>query len=66
MYFAMGDKENGFRFLRRGLEERSCTLHEINTEPKLLELWKDPAFTEIRSDFHLPDSPPAPTGNVSE
>jgi serine/threonine protein kinase/tetratricopeptide (TPR) repeat protein len=59
MYFGMGDNDAGFKFLRRGLQERSCTLHEINTEPMLRALWDDPVFKDIRSEFHLPDAPPS-------
>jgi Tfp pilus assembly protein PilF len=66
MYFGMSQNGAGFKFLRRGLQERSCTLHEINTEPMLRTLWDDPAFKNIRSEFHLPDSPPALKDGVSE
>jgi serine/threonine protein kinase/tetratricopeptide (TPR) repeat protein len=59
MYFGMGENDAGFKFLRRGLQERSCTLHEINTEPMLWSLWDDPVFKDIRSEFHLPDARPA-------
>jgi hypothetical protein len=59
MYFGMGDKDEGFKFLRRARQERSCTLHEINTEPMLRTLWDDPTFKDIRTEFHLPESPPA-------
>jgi serine/threonine protein kinase/Tfp pilus assembly protein PilF len=59
MYFGIGDNDAGFKFLRRGLQERSCTLHEINTEPILRTRWDDPVFKDIRSEFHLPDSPPS-------
>ena len=59
MYFGMGNKDEGFKFLRRALQERSCTLHEINTEPMLRTLWDDPTFKDIRTEFHLPESPPA-------
>ena len=62
MYFAMADKDNGFKFLRLGFQERSCTLHEITTEPALRTLWDDPVFRDIRSAFHLPDAPPAADG----
>jgi len=58
MYFAMGNKDEGFKFLRRALQERSCGLHEINVEPILRTLWDDPVFRDIRSEFHLPDSSP--------
>lgn len=59
MYFGMGENDAGFKFLRRGLQERSCTLHEINTEPMLWSSWDDPVFKDIRSEFHLPDARPA-------
>lgn len=58
MYFGLGQNNDGFKFLRRGLQERSCTLHEINTEPMLRTSWDDPIFKDIRSEFHLPDVPP--------
>lgn len=58
--FRYGDKDNGFKFSRRGLQERSCTLHEINTEPIFRALRDDPEFRDIGSEFHLPNSPPAP------
>jgi serine/threonine-protein kinase len=58
MYFAMGNKDEGFKFLRRALQERSCGLHEISVDPILRTLWDDPTFKDIRNEFHLPTSPP--------
>jgi hypothetical protein len=58
MYFSLGDKDEGFNFLRRALQEHSCTLLEINTEPLLLALRGDPRFDVIRREFQLPDSVP--------
>jgi hypothetical protein len=62
-YFALGDKDEGFPLLRRALQEHSCTLLEINTEPMLLALRTDPRLVELRARFHLRDSlPSAPSG----
>ena len=66
MYFAMDNKDNGFKFLRRGLQERSCTLHEINTEPMLRSLWDDPVFKDIRGEFHLPTLSRVPINGLLE
>jgi serine/threonine protein kinase/Flp pilus assembly protein TadD len=53
MYFSLGNKNEGFRFLRLSLKQHSCTLLEINTEPLLLALRGDPLFEAIRREFHL-------------
>lgn len=53
MYFALGDKDEGYRLLRIALRERSCTLLEMNTEPVFLALRGDPRFEAIRNEFHL-------------
>lgn len=58
LYFVLGNKDEGYRFLRRALQEHSCTLLEINTEPALLALRGDPRFEAIRKDFRL--TVPAP------
>jgi hypothetical protein len=57
-YFALGDKEEGFSFLRRALQEHSCTLLEINTEPLLVALRTDPRLVNLRAQFHLGASGP--------
>ena len=53
MYFSLGDKEEGYRFLRIALKQRSCTLLEINTEPVFLALRGEARFEAIRKEFHL-------------
>jgi serine/threonine-protein kinase len=55
MYFSLGDKDDGYRFLRMALAQHSCTLLEINTEPVFLALKGEPRFEAIRSEFHLPE-----------
>jgi tetratricopeptide (TPR) repeat protein len=52
-YFALGDKAEGFSLLRKALQEHSCTLLEINTEPMLVDLKADPRMLELRKEFHL-------------
>jgi DNA-binding winged helix-turn-helix (wHTH) protein/TolB-like protein/Tfp pilus assembly protein PilF len=53
MYFALGDNDEGYQFLRLALRQRSCTLLEINTEPVFLALRGDSRFERIRNEFHL-------------
>jgi Flp pilus assembly protein TadD len=53
MYFALGDNDEGYQFLRLALRQRSCTLLEINTEPVFLALRGDSRFEAIRNEFHL-------------
>ncbi len=55
MYFSLGDKDEGYRFLRIALTQHSCTLLEINTEPVFLALRGDARFEAIRTEFHLRD-----------
>jgi TolB-like protein/DNA-binding winged helix-turn-helix (wHTH) protein/Flp pilus assembly protein TadD len=52
-YFALGDKDEGFSLLRKALQEHSCTLLEINTEPMLVALRTDPRLVTLRTQFHL-------------
>jgi TolB-like protein/DNA-binding winged helix-turn-helix (wHTH) protein/Tfp pilus assembly protein PilF len=55
-YFALGDKDEGFSLLRKSLQEHSCTLLEINTEPMLVDLKTDPRMRALRGEFHLGDT----------
>lgn len=55
MYFSLGDKDEGYRFLHIALTQHSCTLLEINTEPVFLALRGEARFEAIRSKFHLKD-----------
>lgn len=56
MYFSLGDKSEGYRFLRLAFKQRSCTLLEINTEPVFLALRGEPRLEAIRREFHLPQA----------
>ena len=64
MYFSLGDKNEGFRFLQISLEQHSGTLLEINTEPLLIAVKSDPRFEIIRGRFHLIDPVPDDTGQT--
>jgi TolB-like protein/DNA-binding winged helix-turn-helix (wHTH) protein len=64
-YFALGDKGEGFRLLRRSLKEHSCTLLELNTEPVLVALDGEPRLSTIRSQFHLGSLPVANSGPIA-
>jgi TolB-like protein/DNA-binding winged helix-turn-helix (wHTH) protein/Flp pilus assembly protein TadD len=55
-YFALGEKDEGFSLLRKALQEHSCTLLEINTEPMLVDLKTDARMRALRREFHLGDT----------
>jgi TolB-like protein/DNA-binding winged helix-turn-helix (wHTH) protein/Tfp pilus assembly protein PilF len=68
-YFALGDKDRGFSLLQKSLQEHSCTLLEINTEPMLLAVRSDPRLLALRTQFHLGnsiDDAPASTSSSGE
>jgi hypothetical protein len=50
---ALGDKEKAFGWLKRCIDDRSCTVTEINTDRSLDILRTDHRFLEIRRQFHL-------------
>jgi Tfp pilus assembly protein PilF len=52
-YFALGDQKEGFFLLRKALQEHSCTLLEMNTEPTLVALKGDPRMLALRKEFRL-------------
>src|SRR5579859_1972970 len=53
-YAALGQKDNAFVWLRRSVNDHSCTVTEINTDRALEPLRADPRFAEIRRQFRLP------------
>ncbi|HEV2175863.1 MAG TPA: tetratricopeptide repeat protein [Terriglobia bacterium] len=54
-YAALGDKDQAFRWLERSVDDRSCTVAEINTDPVLDPLRSDARFVALRRRFKLPD-----------
>jgi TolB-like protein/DNA-binding winged helix-turn-helix (wHTH) protein/Tfp pilus assembly protein PilF len=52
-YAALGDKEKAFGWLKRCVDDHSCTVTEINTDRSLDVLRTDPRFRDIRRQFHL-------------
>jgi TolB-like protein/DNA-binding winged helix-turn-helix (wHTH) protein/Tfp pilus assembly protein PilF len=53
-YAALGDKDAAFRWLQRSVDDHSCTVTELNTDPSLDPLRLDARFEQIRSQFRLP------------
>ena len=52
-YAALGDKDKAFSWLKRSIDDHSCTVTEINTDRSLDFLRTDPRFLDIRRQFHL-------------
>lgn len=52
VYIALGDKDKAFYWLQRGVDDRSLTLLEANTEPIYGGLSSDPRFDAIVSQLH--------------
>ena len=52
-YAALGDKDKAFDWLRRSIDDHSCTVTEINTDRGLDVLRTDSRFLAIRRQFHL-------------
>ena len=52
-YAALGNKDEAFHWLWRSVDDRSCTLTEINTDRALDALRSDPRFQDLlrRMDF---------------
>ncbi len=53
-YAALGQKDNAFAWLRKSVDDHSCTVIEISTDRALDPLRSDPRFSEIRRAFRLP------------
>lgn len=53
IYAGLGDKERAFHWLRRAIDDRSCTVTEVNTDPALDVLRTDPRFKQILREFNL-------------
>ena len=55
-YAALGEKDEAFRWLQASVDDHSCTVSEINTDPALAPLRSDPRFTNIRTQFRVPNT----------
>lgn len=53
VYAALGEKDQAFLWLRKAVENRSCSASEINTDWRLDPLRADSRFAEIRAQFRL-------------
>ncbi|HEV2383597.1 MAG TPA: tetratricopeptide repeat protein [Terriglobia bacterium] len=53
-YAALGEQEQAFHWLQKSMDDRSCTVAEINTDRDLDPLRSDPRFEQIRRRYHLP------------
>jgi len=53
-FAALGQKDKAFRWLRKSVEDHSCTVNEISTDQALDPLRGDARFAEIRRQFRLP------------
>jgi Flp pilus assembly protein TadD len=54
VYLGMGEKEEAFRWLERGYEERSAWMVYLNIDPRLDGLHTDPRFRELVHRVGLP------------
>ena len=55
VYASLGEKEAAFRWLQKSIDDRSCTVAEVNTDRDLDPLRSDPRFEQIRRQFRLPN-----------
>jgi TolB-like protein/tetratricopeptide (TPR) repeat protein len=60
VFVALGDKEEAFRWLDRGVDEHSATIHEIGRAPEFRALHSDPRFGDVLRRIGLapPTVPP--------
>jgi len=53
LYFALGEKDEGFKWLDKSYEERDSTLLEIKVDPGLDSVRSDPRFTALLKKMGL-------------
>ncbi len=55
-YFALGDMDRGFQFLRQAFDEREFVTY-TKYDPAFFKVKSDPRFVEIVARLHIPDRP---------
>jgi adenylate cyclase len=55
VYADRGEPDRAFEWLQRAHSDRSPGFNDINGDPRLLSLRKDPRFKELLRKMHLPD-----------
>ena len=54
IYFALGDKDRGFRWLTRALDERQAFINGISLDPAFKGIRSDPRFQALVKRLKLP------------
>ncbi len=54
MYFALGDKERGFEWLKRAFDQHNLLVY-IKFDPSFGSVRSDPRFQELVGRLHIPD-----------
>lgn len=53
LYFAIGDKDNGFEFLNKGYEQQDCWLVTIKLGPVYQSISSDPRYNALLKKMNL-------------
>lgn len=54
-YFAMGEKDEAFRWLTRAFDERNPNVITLRTDPLFDDLRSDPRYLALLARLKLPD-----------
>ena len=54
VYFALGENDHGFEWLRKGLDEHDPFIVRMTANPALDGFRSDPRFQKVVARFHIP------------
>jgi hypothetical protein len=55
IYFALGEEDQGFEWLNKGLDSHDPFIVRMTASPALDGLRSDPRFEKLVARFHIPD-----------